>query len=189
MDILIFRYGLPGLPVSLVLYILFTSVDIDFGSDFLGVPIVISLALILGYYIHQIWFLHFEKSSKSYAHKDRKVLDEIKDKIKDDDKYKMFFYDGDPYHIWDTMLYSDLIPKGIRDKDRGMWHSYHANYSNAIGLMFGAFASLAYLIVQLVIVRNQQFGSLESILLICFIFFFHILLLSFKKSRNYSLSC
>ncbi len=183
MDILIFRYGLPGLPVSLVIYTLFASSEIDFVSDILDIPIVISLALILGYYIHQVWFLSFEKSTRSYADKDRKVLTEIKDKIGNDDKYKMFFYDGDPYHIWDTMLYSDLVPKGIRDKDRGMWHSYHTNHSNALGLRIGAFVSLAYLIFELTIIKSPNFGSLETISVIYVIIFFLLSYLLSKKAE------
>lgn len=143
MQELIFRYGLPGLPVSLVVYpLLFKGI-----SDKLGILIAIGITLLFSYYIQQFWMLIFERILGGYSHSDRKVSREIKNIIQSEENDdKELFRDKAPYHVWDTMLYSDAIPEGIRQKDRAMWHSYHMNIGNATGVIIGA-SIITYLLI------------------------------------------
>ncbi len=184
MDEIIFRYGLPGLPATLVVYTYSRSMMSNQNIDIFGIPIVIALALMMGYYIHQLWFLIFEISSASYSNKDRKVLNEITTIIRSCDKYKMFFYERDIYHIWDTMLYSDIIPKGIRDKDRGMWHSYHANAGNATGLIIGTVIIVIVEIIRLCSGAIKMVGTTQMICLGGFVLTTIVLVNKSKVTRR-----
>lgn len=144
MEALVYRYGLPGLPVSIGLYLIVAfSTDIRY-TEFVGIPIVIALSLLLGYFLHQAWMVFFENfNNYKYDSPKREALKAIEDTIIKDVKLKskIRIHKEHPsrslYNIWDTFLYSDEMPTELRKKDRAMWNSYHTNMGNAIGLTVG----------------------------------------------------
>lgn len=143
MPALIYRYSLPGLPISLALYLILLNTKIGISvPEIVGIPIIIAFSLLVGHFVQQLWMLLFEKWPWSYKSNTRKALIEIERILSEskDKTLKGYFANEHPYNIWDTMLYAKIFEAEIRDKDRGMWNSYHTNFGNAIGLVVGAVA-------------------------------------------------
>lgn len=144
---LIFKYGLPGLPLSFVIAYQLIP-DKENISDFATLALVI--ALLVGYVIQQLWFLFFEFLPISYNKKTRKVLVWLGDELKKDKNKKMRErwgikpeeeLNGDKlYSIWESILYKSNFKDNALEKLKGFWNYYHSNMAISIGLVLGALA-------------------------------------------------
>ena len=149
METLLVRYGLPGIPSSLTIYIalIFLSqtkkLNIDPSSASIITALTISTVLI-GYLYFQTWMLIFEGTKKSYKSGTRRALTKLEEE-----------YSGkklsneDLYAIWENVLYhKGNQEKEIFKKDKTMWSFYHQNKSFVLGHLSSAVIS-SFLILTL----------------------------------------
>jgi hypothetical protein len=142
METLLVRYGLPGIPSSLTIYIalIFLSqtkkLNIDPSSASVITALTISTVLI-GYLYFQTWMLIFEGTKKSYKSGTRRALTKIEEEYSD----KRLSSD-DLYAIWESVLYrKGNQEKEIFKKDKTMWSFYHQNKSFVLGHVSSALIS------------------------------------------------
>ena len=175
MEKLLFRYGLPGIPSTLTIYValIFLSqtriLNIDPSSAAIITTISVS-TILFGYFYYQAWLLIFEGTSMSYKSKSRKALCKINDK-----NIPSKLNNDDLYSIWENVLYRNgEKEKEIFKKDKGMWSFYHQNKSFVLGNLSSAIISfflilflpgLGYLNSWLFIIPGIQivFGILAEI--------------------------
>jgi len=148
METLLLRYGLPGIPSSLTIYIalIFLSqtkrLDVDPSSASIITALSISTVLI-GYLYFQTWMLIFEGTKKSYKSGTRRALTKIEEEYSD----KKLSSD-DLYAIWENVLYhKGNQEKEIFKKDKTMWSFYHQNKSFVLGHVSSAVISCFLILV------------------------------------------
>ena len=149
MDAIVYRYSLPGLPAAVIFYFVLAESGALVNPEIVGIPIIIALSLLLGYFVHQIWMLvfEFEPLGLSYDSPKREVLRKIGKLIErqqEKNRSKQQKEDAQLYPLWESFLYYDKMPSAFRKKDRRMWHSYHTNMGNAIGIVLGGILLLLY---------------------------------------------
>ncbi|MFZ5909435.1 MAG: hypothetical protein ACOYYU_05415 [Chloroflexota bacterium] len=134
MEQLLLRYGLPGIPTTLTVYLALiylsqtNKTSIDPSSAEIITAFTISTILI-GYIYYQAWFLFFEGTNQSYKSSKRKVLAKINEK-----HLKANLVSDELYAIWENVLYrTGDKEREIFKKDKGMWSSYHQNKSLVLG--------------------------------------------------------
>ena len=134
METLLLRYGLPGIPSSLTIYIAIillslikkTTLDPSAAST---ITALTTFTILAGYSYYQLWMLIFEGTKKSYKSEFRKALQKIDNKFLDKN------LSGDElYAIWENVLYSKGDnAKEIFNKDKGLWKFYHQSKSFVVG--------------------------------------------------------
>ena len=143
---LIFKFGLPGLPLSFI--IVFQLLPDEKIPDI--TLLTLALSLLVGYIVQQMWFFIFEISSWSYNNKKRKVLVWLKDDLISNKKNALLRkkwninennLSGDKlYSIWESIVYRSDETKLAIDKLRGFWNYFHSNMAIFIGLLLGILA-------------------------------------------------
>lgn len=139
METLLLRYGLPGIPTTLTIYLalIFLSetkkITVDPSSAEIITAITIGTILI-GYLYYQTWMLIFEGTNQSYKSSKRKALAKINEK-----HLEAKLNNNELYAIWENVLYrTGDREKEIFKKDKGMWSFYHQNKSLVFGNLFSA---------------------------------------------------
>lgn len=142
METLLVKYGLPGIPSSLTIYIALIflwqaeKTPINPSSP----SVITALALItvlIGYLCFQTWMLLFELPWTSYKSKGRRALTKIKEEYSGEE-----LSNDELYAIWENVLYRmGDTEKNIFEKDKGMWRFYHQNNSFFLGYMVSAVIS------------------------------------------------
>lgn len=172
---LIYRYGLPGIPLSAVLILLSTTgvVNSDGASEAVfSTPEILVLSIPIGYLIQQFWMLIFEYSGWRYDSPTRPVLMELKRIHK---KSNLEVGVEDYYPLWDTILYSEDVPETIREKDRSTWDFLHTNAGILLGISFAAILSVILLFGE-----SAQLQAREPLILLSIVYLVGGVVLTFK---------
>ena len=103
-------FSIPGAVLLYAARILFPSLRASPDA------LVIAAAPVIGFLFHQLYRTLFELCG-GWESPRRAVLSAIRSAyaISDTDRHTIFL-------IWETTIYSDGIPDGFRDHDRGTWH-------------------------------------------------------------------
>lgn len=174
MEKLILRYALPGIPLSIIVFLYEKAYDSQ--GNFMVVNngfLFILLAVMFGHIIQQIWMYIFDKSGLSY-NSDKRLL--LKTMIKYYTDKNIEFEKDELYAKWVTWLFSKA-PKAIREKNRGNWNIYHTLSANSLG--FG----IASIISLMIILFNNVQDHRELFIISCIAFSFSSILM-YLKSRQ-----
>jgi len=139
---LLFKYGLPGIPLSTLIVFKYLSDDTKINvTD--RVAAILVASLLLGYVVQQFWFLIFELTGLRYNSPKRAVLTWLNEELSSNTKLlKMLCIQGDLtgdklYSVWESLLYRSDSSKQAVNKLKGIWNSFHSNMAISIGLILG----------------------------------------------------
>jgi hypothetical protein len=140
-------FSIPGFTIVAAIVAVWPAwaiMQIDSSSAVVSAPkvaLLIVLVPVVGFIVHQIFRLIFEKKG-GFARKSRKVLHHIskvlapRENIAVSDLKSAFL-------IWETVFYSDEFPAAFRDHDRRSWHFIISFWT----ISFSAFIAILICIV------------------------------------------
>ena len=147
METLLLRYGLPGIPTTLTIYLalIFLSQTKKTTVDPSSAEIITAITIgtiLLGYLYYQTWMLIFEIPNNSYKSSKRKALVKIREK-----HLEAKLSSDELYAVWENVLYRNGDKeKEIFKKDKGMWSFYHQNKSFVLGHLSSAVISISLIL-------------------------------------------
>ena len=174
MEKLILRYTLPGIPLSIIVF-LYEKVYNSQGN-FMVINnglLFILLSVMFGHIIQQIWMYIFDRGDLSY-NSDKRALLAIMKKYYSD--INITPKEGELYAKWVTWLFSKA-PEAIREKNQGNWNIYHALSANSLG--FGIAS-----IISLIILYNNVQKYRELFIISCIVFLLSSILLYCKSIQT-----
>lgn len=136
--------------------------------------LMIGLAPVIGFFIHQIYRTFFEMMG-GWSRPSRGMIKKLKKDYSVDDPKKAFL-------IWEMTFYSDNIPESFRSHDRGAWHYIMSFSSCALVTAVAAVILLFYIII----LSHKEFWVpfiLFSIAALIFMLKAHLTFLSIEKQE------
>jgi len=149
---LVTRYGIPGLPVALSLYLTGLLAPYISGSiETSDVLLLLLMSVVLGYAIQQIWMLIFDYSPLRYDSPKRPPIHRLDYAAKENAFTTSWNLPTEKrprtqrlYVIWEILMYFGDSSDPMRAKLMSMWDFFHAIVANGIGLIIaGALFSYA----------------------------------------------